>query len=112
MSTKGVSTVVAVPIKRKPKILAISTTFIISTPEIQRIIDLSKRYSPTTKIMVGGQYLFTSSDSINQLTGVDLFLLGECEDNLVPVVRALISNDQEELGNIKGIVYKKGEEFI
>ena len=99
-------------LKLKPKILALSTTFVISTVDIQYIIDTARRYSPETRIMVGGQYLQTSQNCIHKLKGVDLFLLGECEDNLASTVRALLSDDFDRLEKIKGLVYKRNGKLL
>jgi radical SAM superfamily enzyme YgiQ (UPF0313 family) len=94
-------------LKLKPKILALSTTFVISNADIQNIIDAARKYSPDTKILVGGQYLLTSKDCMRELNGVDVFLLGECEDNLEPTVRALLSDDCDRLAKISGLVHKR-----
>jgi tRNA A37 methylthiotransferase MiaB len=99
-------------LKLKPKILALSTTFVISTVDIQYIIDTARKYSPDTKILVGGQYLLTSQDSMRELKEVDVFLLGECEDNLAPTVRALLSDDFDRLANIKGLVYSRNGKLL
>jgi len=63
-------------LRLKPKILAISTTFVVSTLDIKSIIKLSKKISPGTKILIGGQYLLTSKKSMEELEGADLFVLG------------------------------------
>ena len=99
-------------LKLKPKILALSTTFVVSPVDIQDIIDTVRKYSPKTRIMVGGQYLLTSQNCIRELKGVDLFLLGECEDNLAPSVRALLSDDFDRLAKINGLVYKRNEKLM
>jgi len=99
-------------LKMKPKILALSTTFVISSVDIQYIIDTARKYSPETKILVGGQFLLSSKNCIQKLKGVDVFLLGECEDNLAPTVKALLSEDIDRLAKIKGLVYKRNEKLL
>jgi len=99
-------------LRQKPKILAISTTYLISTVIIKQIIRLARKYSPGIKIMVGGQYLFTNKDCLYELKQVDLFLKGECEDNLVPTVTALLKSDYRALEKIKGITFRKNGRLV
>jgi tRNA A37 methylthiotransferase MiaB len=99
-------------LKLRPKILAISTTFVINPRDINYVMKLARRYSPETKIMVGGQYLLTSRESIHEMNEADVFVIGECEDNLVALVEALIHKDHEAMKGLKGIVFKENGEFI
>lgn len=99
-------------LKRKPKILAISTTFIISAATANDLMRLARKYSPQTRIIVGGQLLLTARKSMDEMKLADAFVIGECEDNLAPLVNALINEDRPALSRIKGIVFREGEEWI
>lgn len=99
-------------LRLRPKILAISTTFVINSIEISYLMKLSKRYSPETKIIIGGQYLLTSRKSIYEMKEADVFVIGECEDNLAPLIDALISKKHDAMKDIKGIIYKENGQLI
>jgi len=99
-------------LKLRPKILAISTTFVISSKDVRDIIKLARRYSPETKIMVGGQFLLTDQKSIHEMKETDVFVIGESEDNLIPLVKALIQDNTEAMKDIKGIIYRDNGKFI
>ena len=99
-------------LKRKPGILAVSTTYIISTETANGLIKLARRHSPRTRIMIGGQFLLTSRKSMDEIKGADVFVIGECEDNLAPLVEALLGGDLHALRSIKGIVFREGDDWI
>jgi hypothetical protein len=99
-------------LKLKPKILAISTTFLISSIDINHLMKLARRYSPETKIIIGGQYLLTSRKSIHELKEADVFVIGECEDNLVMLVDALLNKNYDAMEDIKGIIYKRNGQLV
>jgi len=99
-------------LKARPRILAISTTYIITAETANTLIKLARRYAPQTKIMVGGQLLLTSRKSLSDMKAADVFVIGECEDNLAPLVDALLRQDRQALASIQGIVFREGGEWI
>jgi hypothetical protein len=99
-------------LQSKPRILALSTTFVIDSRDIRHMMRMARKYSPQTRIVVGGQYLLTARKSVDEMREADVFVIGECEDNLVPVVEALIHGNHEALNGIRGILYRRDGKLV
>ncbi|CRZ33793.1 radical SAM superfamily enzyme YgiQ (UPF0313 family) [Herbinix hemicellulosilytica] len=78
--------------------------------ELSRII---KSKDSNVKIILGGhQASLTAIETLKAFSWIDLIVIGECELNIVPIIKALIENNSGKLFDIKGIAYRYADNVI
>ncbi len=71
-----------------PRTVAVSTTFITSAPWLRTLLQILRRELPDAKVLVGGYYYATSAKTFLSVDA-DVFCVGEGEERLPRVVRAI-----------------------
>lgn len=85
---------------QRPRIVGISTTFAMSGPWLQAFCALVRRILPESTLIVGGSYYITSTHEFLSLDA-DIFFIGEGEERLPDVVRAV--REGRSLDHIPGL---------
>ena len=92
--------------RNPPKVVGISTTFVMKTAWLRTLCRMVRRALPTAKVVVGGYYYSTNAEGFLSLDA-DVFCIGEGEQRLVDIVRALCAKDPVALGRIPGIYIRR-----
>jgi len=99
--------------------VAITTTLYVWTGPIVEIIELVRRYSKTTKIIVGGPFIHNQARvfekkpllQVLRSLGADIYVISpEGEATLLQVLRAL--RDGQSLASIPNIVFRDGTQMV
>jgi radical SAM PhpK family P-methyltransferase len=98
----------------KPETVAITTTFYIEDAPVVEIVKFVRKYSPTTKIIVGGPYIFNLSadqdpetmEFLLQEIGADIYIIdSQGEATLARVVECIHSGALKNLARIPNLVF-------
>lgn len=96
--------------RQKPDIICFSV-YIWNIEQVKNIITEYKKIAPDTKIILGGpEVTYESEKFLKSMPQVDIIMLGEGEESFKELVYAMENNQQ--LDNIKGLVFRKDEEII
>lgn len=91
---------------RYPRVVAISTTFIVSAPWLKALVGLVRQELPRAKLVIGGYYYATNARQFLSLDA-DVFCVGEGELRLPDVICAL--RDGKPLERISGLFVRKDD---
>lgn len=89
---------------QNPRVVAISTTFIVSAPWLKALVGLVRQELPNAKLVIGGYYYATNARQFLALDA-DVFCVGEGEFRLPDVIRAL--RDGKSLERIAGLFVRR-----
>lgn len=89
-----------------PKIVAISTTFVVSLPWIRTLVALARQLLPQAKLVIGGYFYAVKATDFLSLDG-DVLVVGEGEGRFSEIVRRLL--DGRPLGDVPGIYFPRGD---
>lgn len=92
----------------KPDVVGITLTTLVYYNGI-RIASLIKETSPQTHVVVGGPHVSLFPVETVSQTPVDSAIVGEGEEGFCELLKALESSS--DLGSIRGLVWKKGQEI-
>ncbi len=89
-----------------PRAVAISTTFVVSAPWLRRLCEIVRAELPGSVLLVGGYYYASSASEFLSLPA-DVLCVGEGEERLPAIVRAI--RDGEALSSIPGLYLRRGD---
>jgi anaerobic magnesium-protoporphyrin IX monomethyl ester cyclase len=92
--------------KIEPDVIGISTTYFTTAEWLNIYIAMCRKFFPHSKILVGGYMYGTSTENFLSLDA-DLFMVGEAEERLPRLVRAIIT--KTDFKHIKGIYYRDSD---
>ncbi|MGD1043021.1 MAG: cobalamin-dependent protein [Sedimentisphaerales bacterium] len=78
--------------------------------DVLTAVSITKKVVPNAKIIIGGPHATAQPLEVIKDDFVDIVAVGEAENNIVPLLNAL--QNQVELKNIKGIVFKQNGQII
>lgn len=87
-----------------PRVVAISTTFVVSAPWLRRLCEVVRAALPRSALVVGGYYYASSASEFLSLPA-DVLCVGEGEERLPAIVRAI--RDGEALSSIPGLYLRR-----
>lgn len=76
----------------------------------KEIIDSTRRYSPNSKIILGGALITSEPTLIFNSLKPDMGVLGEGEITIIELLQAL--ENKKDLTKVKGIIFRKDQEVI
>lgn len=79
-------------------------------PDVQMMINLTRKYNPRARIILGGPHCSMFPEYAISMKGVDAIVVGDGEDTMVEVVSKL--NAGKTLEGIEGIWFKEGGQVI
>jgi len=88
----------------EPEIILL-TGMITTYKRIQYYCDILKKKWPDADIVVGGGLATTAPDEILQRINADIFLIGEGDEIILPLIDAILKNDN--LSEVNGLKYKE-----
>ena len=95
----------------QPKLVGIS----FMTPQVGealKIAALVKKINPQIITVVGGPHATALPREIMEEKSIDFTVIGEGEITLLELADKFVRNEEKELGDIKGIAYRKNNETI
>ena len=87
-----------------PHLVGISSLFTMQEANVKRVAALARQAAPEAVVVVGGAHPSAMPESIIQDPNVDFVIMGEGEERLPALIRAL--NTGKGLQDIDGIAYK------
>ena len=87
-------------------LVGITVIFTHEWPAVVRLIELIKAARPGLPVVLGGEHVTSMPECSMQTSGADFLVLGEGEEVVVELARAL--GDGGELGAIDGLVWRRG----
>ncbi|MGA2678401.1 MAG: radical SAM protein [Sedimentisphaerales bacterium] len=78
--------------------------------DVLTAVAITKKVVPNAKIIIGGPHATAQPLEVIKNDFVDVVAVGEAENNIVPLLNAL--QNQGELKNIKGILFKQNGQII
>jgi len=99
-------------IKFKAPIVGLSCSFTSSVSYLQEIVKYLKINSPDTIVVLGGFHVSAlPKETLTSIKGCDIIVCGEGEFTMLEIIQSY-HNDDFDLSNIKGIVYRKNNKII
>lgn len=89
-----------------PKIVAISTTFVVSLAWIRTLVALVRKNLPYAKLVIGGYFYAVKATDFLSLDG-DVLVVGEGEVRFAEIVKRLL--DGRPLDDVPGIYFPRGD---
>ena len=92
------------------KLIGISVIFTHEWPSAVRLIDVIKARHPDARIVLGGEHITSMPEFCLRTSGADFLVLGEGEETVVELVRAL--DGKTSLDEVDGIAFRSGDEVV
>jgi anaerobic magnesium-protoporphyrin IX monomethyl ester cyclase len=101
LSFKTIKTLIT---KIDPDLVGITSMFTSQRKNVHEIAEIVKDIDSTIPVIVGGAHPSSATESIMSDHNIDVAVLGEGENTIIPIIRAIESNN--EYKNIDGISYR------
>lgn len=105
-----------------PRAVAITTTYYVDDDPLKEIIEFVREHSETTRIVVGGPYVWNLiaggstqavQDDFLDYLGADIYIQdSQGETALVELLRALESDPDASLRDVPNLIYRDGDEMV
>lgn len=107
-------------LKTEPKAVAITTTYYVDQAPIIELVKLVREYSPVTKIIVGGPFIFSLSSHQSQLAQdfifnnieADLYIIDNQGEATLNKVLDQLKKGKEEFDHIPNLAIKKSDKIL
>lgn len=108
----GSETITKIVSKIDPKIIGITATTATIKNSLNYLKIIKKELTNTLTVIGGTHPTFMPNEVLNEEDSLDVVVIGEGEKTLVDIANNYIKNENKDLSNVKGIVYKDNGRII